>query len=110
MPKPIINSKEQLKYLIDNYDKKGMCLITTNGIVVDKENKETYEDFLDDLLDYNIKESELIEKYKNKDKKKCKDCNSCVLGFFKSKPEKFVCLGVKNPFVIEDINKYCAEY
>lgn len=45
MPKPIINSKEQFKYLINIYDKKGLCFILPNGIIIDKEN---YEDYLED--------------------------------------------------------------
>jgi hypothetical protein len=41
---------------------------------------------------------------------KCKDCESCKKGWFKSEPEKHVCIGVKHPFVIEDINKECSQY
>lgn len=41
---------------------------------------------------------------------KCKDCNVCQKGFFKSQPNKYVCVGVKEPFVINDIENYCAEY
>jgi hypothetical protein len=41
---------------------------------------------------------------------KCKDCESCKKGWFKSKPEKYVCIGVKEPFVIENINVECTEY
>ena len=41
---------------------------------------------------------------------KCIDCDSCKRGFFKSKPGKYVCTGVKEPFVIEDINLQCTEY
>ena len=41
---------------------------------------------------------------------KCKDCNSCCKGYFKSQPDKYVCIGVKEPFVIEDINNECTEY
>lgn len=41
---------------------------------------------------------------------KCKDCNACQLGYFKSKPNSYVCIGVKVPFVIEDINAECTEY
>ena len=35
---------------------------------------------------------------------KCKDCASCKKGWFKSSPDEYVCIGVKNPFVINDIN------
>lgn len=43
-------------------------------------------------------------------KRKCKDCDSCSKGFFKSKPNDYVCIGVKEPFVIADIDSYCTEY
>lgn len=42
--------------------------------------------------------------------KKCKDCGACNKGFFKSRPNDYVCIGVKEPFVITDINSYCTEY
>lgn len=41
---------------------------------------------------------------------KCKSCSSCRKGYFESKPDKYVCIGVKEPFVIEDINNECTEY
>lgn len=41
---------------------------------------------------------------------KCKDCDKCKLGWFPSKPEEYVCIGVKEPFVIGDINVECTEY
>ena len=41
---------------------------------------------------------------------KCKDCSACHKGFFKSKPEAYVCIGVPEPFVIDDINVECTEY
>lgn len=41
---------------------------------------------------------------------KCKECNSCHKGFFASKPEAYVCIGVPEPFVIDDINVDCTEY
>ena len=41
---------------------------------------------------------------------KCKDCDCCKSGWFKSSPEKYVCVGVKHPFVIDDINNNCTEY
>lgn len=40
----------------------------------------------------------------------CKNCNACKLGFFKSKPSSYVCTGVKEPFVINNINQVCTEY
>lgn len=41
---------------------------------------------------------------------KCKACSSCRKGYFESKPDKYVCIGVKEPFVIENINDECTEY
>lgn len=41
---------------------------------------------------------------------KCKDCECNIKGFFKCKPEAHVCIGVKNPFVIKDVNVECTEY
>lgn len=41
---------------------------------------------------------------------KCKDCDACQKGFFRSKPEAYVCTGVSEPFVIDDINVECTEY
>ena len=41
---------------------------------------------------------------------KCKDCFACRKGYFESKPQAYVCIGVKEPFVIYDINVECTEY
>lgn len=41
---------------------------------------------------------------------KCKDCFACVKGWFGSNPLAYVCIGVKEPFVINDINAECTEY
>ena len=41
---------------------------------------------------------------------KCKECEACRKGFFASKPEAYVCIGVPEPFVIDDINVDCTEY
>ena len=41
---------------------------------------------------------------------KCKDCHACCKGYFESKPQAYVCIGVKEPFVINDINVECTEY
>lgn len=41
---------------------------------------------------------------------KCKECNSCKKGWFTSRPDEYVCIGVKTPFVIADINVECTEY
>lgn len=41
---------------------------------------------------------------------KCKECNACHKGWFESKPDAYVCIGVPEPFVIDDINVECTEY
>ena len=41
---------------------------------------------------------------------KCKDCDACHKGYFKSKPYDYVCTGVCEPFVIKNIDKECTEY
>ena len=41
---------------------------------------------------------------------KCKDCSACRKGWFSSKPNEYVCIGVKEPFVISDIEHECTEY
>lgn len=41
---------------------------------------------------------------------KCKDCSAAVKGFFNCYPDKHVCIGVKEPFVINDISVECTEY
>ena len=41
---------------------------------------------------------------------KCKDCDACYKGYFESRPNKYVCIGVYEPFVIRNINNECTEY
>ena len=41
---------------------------------------------------------------------KCKDCDACHKGYFKSKPDDYVCTGVCEPFVIRNIDNECTEY
>lgn len=41
---------------------------------------------------------------------KCKDCDCCKQGWFSYRPKDYVCIGVKHPFVISDINHECTEY
>ena len=41
---------------------------------------------------------------------KCKDCDSCKKGFWESNPEAYICIAVKEPFEIADINNECTEY
>ena len=41
---------------------------------------------------------------------KCCECSSCAKGWFESQPDSYVCIGVPEPFVIDDINVKCTEY
>lgn len=42
---------------------------------------------------------------------KCRGCDCLIKGYFKHLPEKYVCTGVKEPFVIEDYkNAECTVY
>ena len=41
---------------------------------------------------------------------KCKNCSACHKGYFKSKPDDYVCTGVCEPFVISNIDNECTEY
>ena len=42
---------------------------------------------------------------------KCRNCNYAKRGYFQSLPDAYVCIGVKEPFVIEDyLNAECTEY
>ena len=41
---------------------------------------------------------------------KCKDCSSCKKGYFASRPDEYVCIGVKVPFIIDDIEGFCTKY
>jgi len=41
---------------------------------------------------------------------KCVDCGGCQKGWNESKPDKYYCLGVKEPFEIYDIYAECTEY
>lgn len=41
---------------------------------------------------------------------KCIECDCCRKGWFQSKPNAFVCTGVKEPFVIDNPSHECTEY
>ena len=41
---------------------------------------------------------------------KCKDCGCCRKGWFESRPDSYVCTGVKEPFIIDNIYSDCTEY
>ena len=40
---------------------------------------------------------------------KCKDCPSCMRGYFGSKPNDYFCVGVKHPFLISNIDDECMK-
>lgn len=66
------------------------------------EDGERMKKFLEDCLNLMSED--------NKSKPKCKDCDYAVKDFFKCAPGEYVCIGVKEPFVIGDVNKECTEY
>ena len=41
---------------------------------------------------------------------KCIECEWCKKGYFYNEPEQYGCVGVKHPFVIQDIKQECTEY
>ena len=42
---------------------------------------------------------------------KCRECDCASKGYFESLPDTYVCIGVKEPFVISDYaNAECTEY
>lgn len=41
---------------------------------------------------------------------KCKDCSACKKGWFQSRPDAYVCTGVLEPFVIENVGAECTQY
>ena len=41
---------------------------------------------------------------------RCRECSACVQGYYKCAPNKYVCVGVPEPFVIKDIDVQCTEY
>ena len=63
-----------------------------------------------DIIDPKLQELINLADRVNSGKKRCKDCDYAVKGFFGYTPDKYVCIGVKEPFVIGDINKECTEY
>ena len=41
---------------------------------------------------------------------KCIECSACYKGWFKSRPDAYVCIGVPEPFVVSDVkHKYLRE-
>ena len=41
---------------------------------------------------------------------KCKNCSCCHKDFFHYAPDAYVCTGVKEPFIISNIDAECTEY
>lgn len=41
---------------------------------------------------------------------KCRDCEACEKGWFSSNPDEYVCIGIPDPFAIDDIDAECTEY
>ena len=41
---------------------------------------------------------------------KCKECDYNIKGFFKCEPDAHVCIGVPEPFIIENVDVECTEY
>lgn len=41
---------------------------------------------------------------------RCINCDACIKGYHKDEPEKYFCIGVKEPFEIQDVNGKCSEY
>lgn len=68
---------------------------------------------LESVRDGNISEEFFLEYWSGNEgvkNMKCKDCNCAVKGFFGNVPKEYVCIGVKEPFIIRDINGECTEY
>lgn len=59
--------------------------------------------FLEAAKDFAFKEN-------RKKAERCIDCSACQKGFFESKPDDYVCIGVQEPFVIKNIYQKCPEY
>ena len=45
----------------------------------------------------------------SKVEKLCVNCKCCVKGYFPSKPNEYVCTGVREPFIIGNVFKECTE-
>lgn len=41
---------------------------------------------------------------------KCKDCDYKMKGFFACEPDKYACIGVKEPFILDSLNEECPAY
>lgn len=41
---------------------------------------------------------------------KCIDCLSCKKGWFANRPDSYTCIGVKEPFSMDNANHQCTEY
>ena len=41
---------------------------------------------------------------------KCRDCDYKMQGFFACEPDKYACIGVKEPFILGNLNEECPAY
>ena len=41
---------------------------------------------------------------------KCKECDCCKQGYFRNDLKSYICIGVREPFKIDDIYHSCTEY
>lgn len=41
---------------------------------------------------------------------KCKDCDSCIAIYYRGEHQYYQCIGVKEPFQIDNIEQECTEY
>lgn len=41
---------------------------------------------------------------------KCRECSNCYKGYWASAPEAYICVDVKEPFEIIDINVECIKH
>lgn len=58
-----------------------------------------------------VEEFKALKEKAEPEKMKCRYCSCAIKGFFESKPDAYVCIGVKVPFVIGDYeNAKCTVY
>lgn len=72
----------------------------------EKENKTAFKLFSDAKFKSNTNATVKAAQKSNK----CIDCPACKKGRFKSKPDAYVCIGVKEPFIINNIEQECTQY
>ena len=42
--------------------------------------------------------------------KKCKNCSALVKGFIKEHPNDYACIGMAEPFIVDNLNKSCPMF